>query len=267
MMRVTECQPWRHMLLTDIPLPPALDCSIADCDYTTPDVEAIVVTALITKQGTMHNVPATNRVTSTKIENVKRPIVSSAGTSEDWSYFLSRWSDYVAATKVSGKDRIIQLLECCDEQLRKDLTRAGGTRTNDTEADVLKAMKKLAVREENTMFACFTLHRMHREEDEPVHSYDARLQGQAGVCKFIIPCPHLRRELYRARTVWCPQQGTIWKRHTTWSTRWYKSRHVSWGTVPIRGSKGLWQTICATSPRLTRSWGRSCQQPIQTWCE
>ena len=175
---------------------PAIDCPIAGCDYTTPDVEAVVAAALITAHSTIHNVPATNHVTSAKIENVKRPIVSSAGTSEDWSYFLSRWNDYVAATKVSGKDRIIQLLECCDEQLRKDLTRAsGGTLTNDTEEDVLKAMKKLAVREENTMVARFTLHGMHQEEDEPVRSYGARLQGQAGVCKFIIPCPHCNEDV------------------------------------------------------------------------
>ena len=56
--------------------------------------------------------------------------LSSAGTTEDWLYFKSRWGDYVKATKLEGTDRVIQLLECCDEQLRKDLTRnAGGTLT------------------------------------------------------------------------------------------------------------------------------------------
>ena len=44
----------------------------------------------------------------------------------------------------------MQLLECCSEPLRKDLTRAaGGTLTNKTEAQVLAAIKTLAVREEN----------------------------------------------------------------------------------------------------------------------
>ena len=65
---------------------------------------------------------------------MKRPSISSAGTTEDWLYFKSRWGDYVKATKLEGTDRVIQLLECCDEQLRKDLTRnAGGTLTSLTE--------------------------------------------------------------------------------------------------------------------------------------
>jgi hypothetical protein len=40
--------------------------------------------------------------------------------------FLLRWTDYVAATKLDGKDKVIQLLECCEELLRKDLTRTTG---------------------------------------------------------------------------------------------------------------------------------------------
>ena len=56
-----------------------------------------------------------------------------------------RGPDYVDATKVTGKDLIIQLLECCEENLRKDLSRAaGGSLTNKTRDDVLAAIKTLA---------------------------------------------------------------------------------------------------------------------------
>ena len=61
-----------------------------------------------------------------KVEKVRHPTISTAGSSEDWSYFLTRWQDYVDATKITGKDKVVQLLECCDEQLRKDLTRNTG---------------------------------------------------------------------------------------------------------------------------------------------
>ena len=82
-----------------------------------------------------------------KVEMVKRPTVSSAGTNEDWAYFQSRWTDYTEATEVTGKDKLVQLLECCDEQLRKDLTHnASGTLINIAEIEVLAAIKKLAVR-------------------------------------------------------------------------------------------------------------------------
>ena len=65
------------------------------------------------------------------------------------------------ATKLSSTDRVIQLLECCDDQLRRDLTQnAGGTLTGKMENEVLAAMKTLAVREENIMVARVTLHNM-----------------------------------------------------------------------------------------------------------
>ena len=68
------------------------------------------------------------------------------------------------AAKLEGTDKIIQLLECCDEQLRKDMTRnAGGTLTEMTEDEVFAAMRRLAVREENTMVARVTLHQGGRK--------------------------------------------------------------------------------------------------------
>ncbi len=67
-----------------------------------------------------------------------------------------------------GWKALIQLLECCDDQ---DLTRnAGGSLTRMTEGEVFAAMKKLAVREENTMIARVTLHNMKQDRDEPLWS-------------------------------------------------------------------------------------------------
>ncbi|MCG8044423.1 MAG: reverse transcriptase family protein, partial [Candidatus Thiodiazotropha endolucinida] len=94
------------------------------------------------------------------------------------------------ATKVVGRDKVIQLLECCDEPLRKDLTRAAsGSLTDKTEAEVLTAIRKLAVREENTMVARVTLHNMRQDREETVRSFGARIRGQADICRFTIKCP------------------------------------------------------------------------------
>ena len=84
--------------------------------------------------------------TTAKVERVRRPTVSAAGSSEEWSYFLTHWQDYAEATKVTGKDKVVQLLEWCVEQLRKDLTwNAGGSLTNKIVDKVMAAIKKLAV--------------------------------------------------------------------------------------------------------------------------
>ena len=53
----------------------------------------------------------------------------------------------------------------------------------------MAAIKKLAVREENTMVARVALHNMRQDRDETVRSFGARLRGQASVCKFLIKCP------------------------------------------------------------------------------
>ena len=126
----------------------------------TPDTDPVVASALITVHATVHSNPGASATTA-RVEKVKRSNMSSAGTSEDWQYFTSLWEDYVRSTKLAGSDRVIQLLEYCDEQLRKDMTRtAGGTLANKTECEVLAAIRDLAVREENAMVAQVALHNM-----------------------------------------------------------------------------------------------------------
>jgi hypothetical protein len=166
-----------------------VQCPIADCDYETGDLDAAIVAALLTTHGHTHAAGA-----AAKVEKVRRPSIKAAGSSEEWEYFLSRWTEYCDATKVGGKDKVIQLLECCEDTLRKDVTRtAGGSLAEKSEGDVLAAIKKLAVREEQIMVARMTLHNMRQDHDEPIRNFGARLRGQAGVCKFSIPCPHCAR--------------------------------------------------------------------------
>ena len=105
-------------------------------------------------------------------------------------HFLSRWNDYVEATKVTGKDEVLQLLECCDEELRRDVTRmAGGSLTNKTAEEVLAAIRTLAVREDSPMVARAALYAMHQDRDEPVRTFAARARGQARTCQFTQDCP------------------------------------------------------------------------------
>ncbi|XP_014670803.1 PREDICTED: uncharacterized protein LOC106811615 [Priapulus caudatus] len=108
---------------------PAVNCTIPGCDYKTLDLNAAIVAALLTAHRTIHTYGQ-----AAKVEKVKRPTIAAAGTSEEWAYFKSRWSDYADATKITGKDKVAKLLECCNKLLRKDLTRAaGGSLTNKTE--------------------------------------------------------------------------------------------------------------------------------------
>ncbi|KAK3731812.1 hypothetical protein QZH41_007627 [Actinostola sp. cb2023] len=171
---------------------PKYQCPFPDCTYETEDVADSLAAVLISvhSSGThTANATSTSGNGAAKIERVRRPTISTAGSSEDWSYFHTRWQDYIDATKITGKEKVVQLLECCDEQLRKDLTRnTGGSLTNKPIEDVMSAIRKLAVREESTMVARVQLHNMHQDRHETVRSFGARLRGQAGVCKFTTQC-------------------------------------------------------------------------------
>ena len=53
------------------------------------------------------------------------------------------------------------------------------------------------------MVARVTLHDMRQDHDEPVRTFGARLRGQAGVCKFIIECPHCHHDVNYTEPVIC----------------------------------------------------------------
>ena len=98
---------------------PAVQCPIPGCEYKTDYLDAAIVSGLLTTHSLTHS---TGHATA-KVEKVKRPSIKAAGSSEEWNYF----QDYVTTTKLEGWDLVIQLLECCDEPLRKDLTCSAGS--------------------------------------------------------------------------------------------------------------------------------------------
>ena len=166
-------------------MPDPVQCSAPGCNHSFGTATGQPLTALIELHArTAHPPPAAPQPTTVKAEKVRRPVITSQGTTEDWSYFSSRWEEYKAATKIAGADVVYQLLETCEETLRKDLTRSYGTLVGETEENVLRFIKILAIRPENVMVARVKLQNLHQERDEPVRSFVARLRGQAGVCNF-----------------------------------------------------------------------------------
>ena len=170
-----------------------IKCPAPDCEeeWSTTIPTDVLTRLLDIHSATAHAAPARTSAptTAAKAEKVRRPVVSAAGTSEAWAYFVQRWADYKQATHLTGPDKVFQLLECCDEELRKDLTRTFGALASSDEETVLKNIKTLAVRQENIMVARVQLQQMRQDRDEPVRAFAARLRGQAGVCNFSVKCP------------------------------------------------------------------------------
>ena len=89
-----------------------VDCPFPGCTYSTPEgQETIMAVALLNAHTLVHS----RSEPCAKPDKVKRPEMSSDGTTEGWTYFLTRWAAYIKATRLSGSDLVIQLLECCDD--------------------------------------------------------------------------------------------------------------------------------------------------------
>ena len=126
----------------------AVRCPFPGCTYSTPEGMEPAVTAVILSTHALSHSGAVKA----KPAPIKRPEITSGGTTENLSYFVTRWKAYSGAVQLSGQDVTIQLLECCDSKLRRDITRnaVGPTKLEDmTEEGLLEAMRSLAVREEN----------------------------------------------------------------------------------------------------------------------
>ena len=165
----------------------AVDCPYPGCTFATqPDTAPIVTAAILNGHMLIHSQAARPKPTP-----VRRPEIAAGGTTEGWQYFLTRWRAYSQAVRLAGTDVTIQLLECLDTKLRRDVTRnIVGTVPieNFSEEDLLTAIKALAVREENPKVARVALSRMVQDRGEPIRAFAARLRGQAEVCRFVQKC-------------------------------------------------------------------------------
>ena len=170
-----------------------MQCPISDCSFEVgndvpDDCKATMLKLHLVEHQKQLNSPSTSIA---KPEQLKRPSITVGSSTEDWNYFLSRWETYKCATKLFGSDISVHLLECCEEPLRKDLSRVFKTALRDKgESELLKSIKTLSVIEESTLVSRYNLHNMVQDIDEPIRNYVARIKGQANVCKLFVPCPN-----------------------------------------------------------------------------
>ena len=104
---------------------------------------------------------------SAKAEKAKRPELTSDVSEEDWTYFKSRWDHYKKACGLTGEDTVTQLLECCNEGLRRDHHRtfSGANEVND-EVTVLAQLKQIAVSKHNVTVSRVKLGTLKQDKGE-----------------------------------------------------------------------------------------------------
>ena len=125
-----------------------------------------------------------------KPEKAKRPEMAAEMSDEDWAYFTSRWGEYKKATALTGDDVVLQLMECCCEQLRRDHHRTfpKGEEGTATESARLEELKQLAVRKKNRAVNRVKLGTMKQDKGEPVRRFAGRVRSLATVNEYTVKC-------------------------------------------------------------------------------
>ena len=75
---------------------------------------------------------------------------------QDWNYFLKCWNLYKKSTGITGDTILSELLECCSEELDRDIHRVHYDIDTKSEKEILEAMKERAVIIENPVVAQVT---------------------------------------------------------------------------------------------------------------
>ena len=69
-----------------VPAAASVKGPIPDCPYATEEVDSALATSLLRIHAKTHE-PSNS---TAKVEKVRRPTISAGGTSEEWTYFLTR---------------------------------------------------------------------------------------------------------------------------------------------------------------------------------
>ena len=114
-----------------------IPCQLTGCEYVTPEASEAVALAMYDVHQKNHMPSANLQTTSTnqtdRTEKVKKPPITKGSTPEDWSYFECRWKEYKELTNIKENNLVVNLMECCEEELRKDIFRTYGSLMGNTE--------------------------------------------------------------------------------------------------------------------------------------
>ena len=124
-----------------------------------------------------------------KPDKLPRPLIGEGITESDWAHFEDKWGRYKRSTLqgVSSQHLVDQLWACCEQSLETAVYNSG-VNSNSDEETLMKTMKKLAVRAQNTLVNIVKFLDMSQDQEESATAYTARLKGQASTCNFSIKC-------------------------------------------------------------------------------
>ena len=164
------------------------NCQVKGCDWLTP--EGLPTHADVWKALDIHlrfhevnlktdpNGDTVDRRRKNAPEKLPRPTIDEDATEAGWEFFLTKWKLYVTSSGLTGEELVSQLWNCPSETLQRQMHDLG-RRDMSSEAELLQAIKKLAVKKHNNVVKVIEFLAVSQTEGEKVSSLSSRISGRA----------------------------------------------------------------------------------------
>ena len=167
---------------------PTLRCPFDGCGAdVTNESEALLIAEFNAHIAT-HQGGARAAAVRSKAPPVDRPKLEAGASLADWNFWKSRFTSFKIAADIPPNKAVHELLGCLDSDLLRLNYRDNDTPEVLTEENLVKLVKKIAVKSENVWCLREKLHTMTQDTGEPVSKWSARLRGQARLCEYTLEC-------------------------------------------------------------------------------
>lgn len=166
-----------------------IPCQFPECTYTATHADKDVAIALFQSHNLSHQA-SQNTAGNHKLPKVERPVLKQDVNDEDWCAFLSEWERFKKRTNMNVAEINDQLLECCERNLRRLVIKEDPHVFDEPEADLLVAIKRMAVIQTATSVRRTKLLQSKQEPNHTFREYYANVRASAATCKYSIKCPH-----------------------------------------------------------------------------
>ena len=168
---------------------PGLACGSQQCEFVsmegTPEQK---LQHLALHAQTAHPVQQPHQVSGAPRGKVDRPTLRPVSDLESWEFFRYQWANYKTAMGITGGTTSAHLYGCLDEELQRDLQKSnqGVVASDMTEADLLEAVKKLAVKQESKLAHRIKMGKAVQSPGTSIRIFYAQLKGLATACDYTI---------------------------------------------------------------------------------
>ena len=168
---------------------PQIDCPKPNCNHVIPDVDGAVQVILLNEHfADDHPRAAPGQVQPSRFK-LEQPTIAAGCDPDEWSAFERGWRLWKDATRLEANQVSTVLFHCCDKDLRTDIMRGNqGDIARMAEADLLLAIKRLAVTDESVLVQRIKMGKLIQAPGVGIKTFHASLKGQAALCDYRVAC-------------------------------------------------------------------------------